>query len=173
MGTVSLDYKLSDQPVFGEWIIQVYALGQIEESTFLVEEYYQTRFEVMISIIFFSKTIMHFDQHHQYLKYIQVNVSMPAFFFNTDPFIYGRIMANYTSGAPVRGNLTLKATIRPIPQFRPQYYEQGQFNNQGQFGMPSQYERDQQIFEKGWCYVTFVIVSPARNWLNSIQLLIN
>lgn len=74
---------------------------------------------------------------------------MPAFFFNTDPFIYGRIMANYTSGAPVKGNLTLKATIRPIPQFRPQYYEQGQFNNQGQFGLPSQSERDQQIFEKG------------------------
>lgn len=47
LGTVSLDYKLSDQPVFGEWIIQVWALGQVEESTFLVEEYYQTRFEVM------------------------------------------------------------------------------------------------------------------------------
>jgi hypothetical protein len=32
--------------VFGEWIIQVIAQGQIEEATFLVEEYYQTRFEV-------------------------------------------------------------------------------------------------------------------------------
>lgn len=37
---------MSDQPVFGEWTIQVQAQGQIEEVTFLVEEYYQTRFEV-------------------------------------------------------------------------------------------------------------------------------
>jgi len=37
---------MSDQPVFGEWTIQVVAQGQIEEVTFLVEEYYQTRFEV-------------------------------------------------------------------------------------------------------------------------------
>lgn len=39
---------MSDQPVFGEWTIQVVAQGQIEEATFLVEEYYQTRFEVYI-----------------------------------------------------------------------------------------------------------------------------
>ncbi|XP_017785160.1 PREDICTED: CD109 antigen isoform X2 [Nicrophorus vespilloides] len=88
LGTVSLDYQLSDQPVFGEWKIKVVAQGQIEESTFLVEEYYQTRFEV--------------------------NVTMPAFFFTNEEYIYGTVMANYTSGAPVRGNLTLKATIRPI-----------------------------------------------------------
>ncbi|KAL1513271.1 hypothetical protein ABEB36_002700 [Hypothenemus hampei] len=88
LGTVSLDYQLSDQPVFGEWKIRVIAQGQMEESTFLVEEYYQTRFEV--------------------------NVTMPAFFLNTEPYITGVIMANYTSGAPVKGNLTLKASVRPI-----------------------------------------------------------
>ncbi|GLH02408.1 CD109 antigen [Gryllus bimaculatus] len=90
LGTVSLEYTLSDQPVFGQWIIRVIAQGQREETTFLVEEYYQTRFEV--------------------------NVTMPAFFFTTDEYIYGTVMANYTSGAPVRGNLTLKATIRPVDQ---------------------------------------------------------
>ncbi|KAH9631713.1 hypothetical protein HF086_014714, partial [Spodoptera exigua] len=116
-GTVSLQYQMSDQPLFGEWSIRVEALGQIEETTFLVEEYYQTRYEV--------------------------NVTMPAFFFNTEPFIHGRIMANYTSGAPVRGNLTLKATIRPIPQYRPRYYTQGQFNNRGQFGVPAGYGGNQ------------------------------
>ncbi|XP_066263111.1 CD109 antigen [Euwallacea similis] len=88
LGTVSLNYQLSDQPVFGEWRIRVEAQGQIEESTFLVEEYYQTRFEV--------------------------NVTMPAFFLNTEPYISGIIMANYTNGAPVRGNLTLKASLRPV-----------------------------------------------------------
>lgn len=44
---------------------------------------------------------------------------MPAFFFNSDAYIHGRVMANYTSGAPVRGNLTLRATLRPVPQHRP------------------------------------------------------
>lgn len=47
-GCVSLNYEMSDQPVFGEWTIQVVAQGQIEEATFLVEEYYQTRFEVYL-----------------------------------------------------------------------------------------------------------------------------
>lgn len=116
-GTVSLQYQMSDQPLFGEWYIRVEALGQTEETQFLVEEYYQTRYEV--------------------------NVTMPAFFFNTEPYIHGRIMANYTSGAPVRGNLTLKATIRPIPQYRPRYYTQGQFNNRGQFGLTPGYGQNQ------------------------------
>ncbi|CAH2000434.1 unnamed protein product [Acanthoscelides obtectus] len=96
LGTVSLEYQLSDQPTFGEWKIRVIAQGQVEESSFLVEEYYQTRFEV--------------------------NVTMPAFFLNTDEYVHGIIMANYTSGAPVRGNLTLKATVRPIKPIDPNKY---------------------------------------------------
>ncbi|KAG7207858.1 hypothetical protein KM043_009457 [Ampulex compressa] len=92
LGTVSLSYHLSDQPVFGEWIIQVIAQGQVEETTFYVEEYYQTRFEV--------------------------NVTMPAFFFENDPYISGIVQANYTSGAPVHGNLTLKASFRPLDRTR-------------------------------------------------------
>ncbi|XP_020296653.1 CD109 antigen [Pseudomyrmex gracilis] len=88
LGTVSLSYQLSDQPIFGEWIVQVIAQNQVEEKKFLVEEYYQTRFEV--------------------------NVTMPAFFFDNDPFIYGIVQANYTSGAPVKGNLTLKASFKPL-----------------------------------------------------------
>lgn len=31
-------------------------------------------------------------------------------------------MANYTSGAPVRGNLTLKATVRPVTPIDPNKY---------------------------------------------------
>ncbi|CAG9763786.1 unnamed protein product [Ceutorhynchus assimilis] len=89
LGTVSLDYQLSDQPAFGEWKIRAIAQeSRSEESTFMIEEYYQTRFEV--------------------------NVTMPAFFLNTELFITGIVMANYTSGAPVRGNLTLKASVRHI-----------------------------------------------------------
>ncbi|XP_055916292.1 CD109 antigen [Eupeodes corollae] len=88
LGSVSLDYKLSDLSTFGEWTIRVVAQGQVEEGHFTVEEYYQTRFEV--------------------------NVTTPAYFFTTDPYVYGKIMANFTSGAPVKGNLTIKATIQPI-----------------------------------------------------------
>lgn len=106
LGTVSLEYQLSDQPVFGEWKVQIIAQGQIEEATFLVEEYYQTRFEV--------------------------NVTMPAFFFTSDKYIRGVVHANYTSGAPVPGNLTLRATIRPIrPTLLPEYtrYQSDQERN--------------------------------------------
>jgi hypothetical protein len=53
------------------------------------------------------------------VRNLQVNVTMPAFFFDTDRYLHGTVMANYTSGAPVRGNLTLKATIRPVkPAYR-------------------------------------------------------
>ncbi|XP_037909514.1 CD109 antigen [Hermetia illucens] len=110
-GTVSLEYKLSDQPAYGEWTIRVVAQGQIEEHHFIVEEYYQTRFEV--------------------------NVTMPAFFFNSDPYIYGKVMANFTSGAPVKGNLTLKATIRPIGWFDAQA-----LNQQYRVGNTLNYRRD-------------------------------
>ncbi|KAL7301156.1 hypothetical protein TKK_0006128 [Trichogramma kaykai] len=92
LGTVSLSYQLSDQPVFGEWIIKVIAQGQVEEKTIFVEEYYQTRFEV--------------------------NVTMPAFFFENEPYIHGIVQANYTSGAQVHGNLTLKASFKPIDKYR-------------------------------------------------------
>lgn len=62
LGTVSLDYQLSDQPVFGMWTIQVIAQGQIEEATFNVEEYYQTRFEVKSHFRFKKKSILFLKQ---------------------------------------------------------------------------------------------------------------
>ncbi|KAK0087516.1 hypothetical protein PV326_005160 [Microctonus aethiopoides] len=91
LGTVWLSYQLSDQPVFGEWSIEVRVQDQIEEKKFLIEEYYQTRFEV--------------------------NVTMPAFFFSNDRYIHGIIQANYTSGAPVSGNLTIKATFKTLNKY--------------------------------------------------------
>lgn len=50
LGSVSLSYQLSDQPVFGRWTIQVVAQNQVEETQFQVEEYYQTRFEVPVPL---------------------------------------------------------------------------------------------------------------------------
>lgn len=86
-GAVSLEYPLSTLPRFGLWTIRVVAQGQIEEKSFMVEEYYQTRFEV--------------------------NVSMAPFVMDKDLYLHGSVMANFTSGIPVTGNLTLIATIQP------------------------------------------------------------
>lgn len=92
-GAVILSYALSEQPVYGNWTIQVIAQGQIEEFTFLVEEYYQTQFEV--------------------------NVTTPAFLVDTESYLIGSVMANYTSGVPVTGNLTIIASVQPIhPHYR-------------------------------------------------------
>lgn len=65
---------------------------------------------------------------------------MPAFFFSTDEYIYGTVMANYTSGAPVRGNLTLKATIRPIKPFEPKTFTATRDRNPNE---PTGYYQDQ------------------------------
>ncbi|XP_022694685.1 CD109 antigen-like [Varroa jacobsoni] len=92
LGAVSLEYPLSEQPHYGWWTIQVIAQGQVEEHSYRVEEYYQTRFEV--------------------------NVTMPTYFVMSQEFVEGSVMANFTSGAAVTGNLTLKASVEPI---RPAY----------------------------------------------------
>ncbi|XP_076370636.1 CD109 antigen-like isoform X2 [Tachypleus tridentatus] len=88
LGAVSLEYELSEQLVFGTWTIRVVAQGQVEEKTFLVEEYYQSQYEV--------------------------SVTMPAFFMDTNDYIHGHVIANYTGGSPVFGNLTLTAKVEPL-----------------------------------------------------------
>jgi len=81
LGSVSLEYLLSDQPAQGNWTIRVIAQGQTQDSHFLVEEYHPQQFEV--------------------------RVTMPGEFIETEEYIKGSIMANYTNGAPVKGNLTV------------------------------------------------------------------
>lgn len=44
LGAVSLEYPLSQQPVFGNWTIKVVAQGQEESKSFLVEEYCESLF---------------------------------------------------------------------------------------------------------------------------------
>lgn len=81
LGSVSLEYPLSNQPVLGNWTIRVFAQGQTHDSHFLVEEYYPQQFEV--------------------------KVSMNSEFYETDEYISGSISANFTNGAPVSANLTV------------------------------------------------------------------
>lgn len=72
---------------------------------------------------------------------------MPAFFFTDDQYIHGTVMANYTSGAPVRGNLTLKAQIRQVRplvrkqlqidrNYRDPYSSYDQLDNYGGYDQP-------------------------------------
>lgn len=103
---------------------------------------------------------------------------MPAFFFTNEEYIHGIVMANYTSGAPVRGNLTLKATIRPIRKFRQKednyYYRNDEQNYQNyqnnplppyynpnipnyvDYNMQGSYNRP--VVEKYFNFVSFVLL---------------
>lgn len=84
LGSVSLEYPLSHQPVLGNWTIRVLAQGQVQDSHFMVEEYHQQQFEV--------------------------KVIMASEFLDSDEFVTGAIWANFTNGAPVSGNLTVVIT---------------------------------------------------------------
>lgn len=81
LGSVSVEYPLSEQPVRGNWTIRVFAQGQLQEAHFLVEEYHAQQYEI--------------------------KVAMASEFLDTDDFLRGSITANHTNGAPVAGNLTV------------------------------------------------------------------
>lgn len=60
-------------------------------------------------------------------------------------------MANYTSGGPVRGNLTLKATVRPIGPIDPNRYNNRNrprpMNRQSQFYAQNNYNYGNNQYE--------------------------
>lgn len=88
---------------------------------------------------------------------------MPAFFFNNEEYIHGIVMANYTSGAPVRGNLTLKAIIRPIQSIQRRYENKDQNRrryqnpNEPNYSDYNEYDTDynRPVIEKYFNFVSF------------------
>ncbi|KAF8770010.1 CD109 antigen like protein [Argiope bruennichi] len=62
LGAVSLEYHLSQQPRYGNWTIRVVAQGQVEEKMIYIEEYYQTAFEVNVTLPAF---ILESERHIQ------------------------------------------------------------------------------------------------------------
>ncbi|XP_068245267.1 CD109 antigen-like isoform X1 [Palaemon carinicauda] len=94
-GPVSLDFHLSSEPEYGEWKIRVEATNSFVEHTFIVEEYHRPRFEVEVRI--------------------------PSWLPSSATFLEGVVVANYTSGAPIAGNVTVRAAVRPV---YPQNYHQ-------------------------------------------------
>ncbi|XP_005101039.1 alpha-1-inhibitor 3 isoform X2 [Aplysia californica] len=87
-GIVNLNFLLSDQPNYGVWHIRVDAFGHIYRRPFTVEEFWEPRFDV--------------------------NVSVPAYVMETPTVkIHGVVLANQTSGRPCLGNASISAFFRP------------------------------------------------------------
>ncbi|PRD29273.1 UNVERIFIED_CONTAM: hypothetical protein NCL1_29902 [Trichonephila clavipes] len=150
LGAVSLQYQLSQQPMFGNWTIRVIAQGQIEEKTIYVEEYYQTPFEVNVTLPAFVLenerhircsitaklappprrviAFTHGGMPPQFKKRccsrcrpVVIKNMVHIKYFETQSCQVDLVwkFGDYTSGAPVTGNLTLKARLEPLyPQFR-------------------------------------------------------
>ncbi|KAK6185943.1 hypothetical protein SNE40_008070 [Patella caerulea] len=86
-GIVSQSFRLSDQPSFGNWSIRVVAFGHTYRKPFTVEEFWEPRFDV--------------------------NVSVPPYLTDTAEKISGVMLANQTSGKPVTGNASITMYFKP------------------------------------------------------------
>ncbi|KAK7498039.1 hypothetical protein BaRGS_00010627 [Batillaria attramentaria] len=87
-GLVSQSFELSDQPNFGTWHIRVDAFGHQYKQPFQVEDFWEPRFDV--------------------------NVTVPAYLMeNATTVIRGVMLANHTSGRPCKGNATITVFFRP------------------------------------------------------------
>lgn len=87
-GIVSESFQLSDQPNYGIWNIRVDAFGFTYRRPFIVEEFWEPRFDV--------------------------NVSVPAYVMdNATASVQGVVLANHTSGRPCVGNGSLTAFFLP------------------------------------------------------------
>ncbi|XP_035214873.1 CD109 antigen-like isoform X2 [Stegodyphus dumicola] len=92
LGIVNLEFELPYDFPEGWWTIRVVALGQTEESKVLLERWFSHRFDV--------------------------NVGTPTFILNSEEYLEGQILANYTSVATVTGNITLKTFLRPLGKYQ-------------------------------------------------------
>lgn len=87
-GLISESFELSDQPNFGTWIIRVEAFGHTYRQRFQVEDFWEPRFDV--------------------------NVTVPPYLSEKSAtVIRGVMLANHTSGRPCRGNATITVFFRP------------------------------------------------------------
>ncbi|GFS03943.1 CD109 antigen, partial [Elysia marginata] len=89
-GIVSQSFELSDQPNYGIWNIRVLAFGHTYRHPFVVEEFWEPRFDV--------------------------NVSVPPYLMimkDINSKIKGVVLANHTSGRPCKGNASISVFFRP------------------------------------------------------------
>ncbi|KAK7114535.1 CD109 antigen-like [Littorina saxatilis] len=87
-GLVAREFQLSDQPTYGTWKVKLDAFGHKYQREFQVEEFWEPRFDV--------------------------NVSVPNYLIeNTTEYITGKVLANHTSGRPCKGNASVTAFFMP------------------------------------------------------------
>ncbi|XP_022654338.1 C3 and PZP-like alpha-2-macroglobulin domain-containing protein 8 isoform X2 [Varroa destructor] len=87
-GWLGLEYPLSELPQLGRWTIRVKANGYSHDEHFYVKEYYPPPFEVQ--------------------------VHSPSFIISSAQFLRGTVYANYSSGAPVGGNISVIAVMEAV-----------------------------------------------------------
>nr|AFV94409.1 thioester-containing protein 1 [Euprymna scolopes] len=92
-GVISLEYELSDKPVFGTWTIEMDQENKKERHQFKVREYVLPNYKVTVES---EKTLASLG--HGYL-------------FIYEDVIKVNVTAKYTFGKSVRGDLVLNATI--------------------------------------------------------------
>ncbi|XP_015930765.2 CD109 antigen isoform X2 [Parasteatoda tepidariorum] len=88
-GIASAELLLSDQPVLGDWTINVDILGQMFKKTFTVAEYVLPNFEVQIAL--------------------------PPYVTYNKPDFVATVSAKYTYGKPVKGHV--KLLVKPSLRF--------------------------------------------------------
>ncbi|XP_038157657.1 C3 and PZP-like alpha-2-macroglobulin domain-containing protein 8 [Cyprinodon tularosa] len=96
-GIVNMSFPLSDQPVFGEWLVFVEVQGQTYNKSFEVQKYVMPKFELVIV--------------------------PPPYIRDLSSCEQASVTARYTFGKPVTGKLTVNMTINGVGYYR---HEMGQ-----------------------------------------------
>ncbi|CAH2293294.1 C3 and PZP-like alpha-2-macroglobulin domain-containing 8 [Pelobates cultripes] len=91
-GVVNMSFPLSDQPVYGEWLIFAETQGHIYNKSFAVQKYVLPKFELVIS--------------------------PPPYIRDIGTCEKGSVTARYTFGKPVSGILVINMTITGVGYYR-------------------------------------------------------
>uniref|UniRef100_A0A4W4E1G7 Kazal-like domain-containing protein n=1 Tax=Electrophorus electricus TaxID=8005 RepID=A0A4W4E1G7_ELEEL len=91
-GVVNVSFPLSDQPVFGEWLVFVEVQSHTYNKSFEVQKYMTPKFELI--------------------------VEPPPFIRDFDTCEQVTVKARYTFGKPVTGKLTVNMTVHGVGYYR-------------------------------------------------------
>ncbi|KAK8776929.1 hypothetical protein V5799_029726 [Amblyomma americanum] len=87
LGFIKINFDLPYDYAVGWWSIKVVVLSQVEERKILLERWFTERYDVYVTV--------------------------PPFVLDTDEYLEGDVSANFTTVAPVFGNATIRAYVRP------------------------------------------------------------
>uniref|UniRef100_A0A3P9J918 C3 and PZP like alpha-2-macroglobulin domain containing 8 n=1 Tax=Oryzias latipes TaxID=8090 RepID=A0A3P9J918_ORYLA len=91
-GLVNMSFPLSDQPVFGEWLVFVEVHGHTYNKSFQVQKYVMPKFELV--------------------------VDPPRYIRDLNLCELASVTAKYTFGKPVTGKLTVNMTVNGVGYYR-------------------------------------------------------